>query len=952
MPNVVNTLYAPLISTFMRAFPNTSDAVVYFSYSPLNDDSKVKKVHVSLVNQLNNENALEDPTGILIYDATVPEDEESIIQNTVGLDTKTGLHYIILPRNILKNSTEWNINQFYKVQLRLDSTEGGSYSNYRDKMDYLTTNQEHFSEWSTVCLLRPILQPNIYIKPWALHDKGDYTANFNKGVVHLDGFVQFGGEDSAETETLQSYVVEIYPEIISQDTQPLWSSGNIYTGNSIDPNDINYRFTLQDLDTSQSSRFILRVTITTKNQYITYEDFPFGISDYVEMTDFHPLGVHEDPNDQDLYVDLDEEEGVATFRFRNLVAIYGIIHVKRSSNLSNYLEWETIYEARVNDVVDITIRDNTIGAFVWYRYSIQLENSVGAMSNVYYTAPFLSKFYDAFISRLDKQLDVRYDLKITSVKPVVNRTKIDTLGGKYPKFAENAILNYKQFSVTGVISAEGDYNQLFLNKQDYYGEEYQNYRVYLSQEEVESVVRNDSKHYLDPASDFLTTTRNDYFWEREFREEVIKWLNDGEPKLFRSVTEGNVPVMITDISLTPKAQINRLLYDFSATMYEVGEGHSIADLEALGIYHVPRVEEQMGDGNPGSGAGEGGIDDYRTVQMVSQVYRFSPTDNNNLITSGIIKDTLLDRYKMGGIYAQREAYNLYITNVKIFFHNKPHIFLVSADGGLRQITDPTPEQAASGRLRMGYTFQLQNSNSAAWETIFVNERGYYQIPNNLNITGLAFNQYTDISGNIGDTVTIEYIAVFNERSAAGSLISSSSVERSVIGQYEGVFKPNVYLGDMIRSKYSYSTPLYAQHMKWWKGICLDVNPYAVAYIRYRNETKYNKYVVGRTGVLHLLKDIPIDNIYFAGLFMVEQDFQRQDYLQPWEYVIDDDNYFAEVDEVKKPKNNTVYHIAEGDMIYYQDTWKPFEDAGDGTGIAAVNTSGQINFVGDVIREEF
>ena len=46
----------------------------------------------------------------------------------------------------------------------------------------------------------------------------------------------------------------------------------------------------------------------------------------------------------------------------------------------------------------------------------------------------------------------------------MNRQKIDTLGGRYPKFVENAQMNYKQFSISGLISAEGDFNRTFLSE--------------------------------------------------------------------------------------------------------------------------------------------------------------------------------------------------------------------------------------------------------------------------------------------------------------------------------------------------------------------------------------------------------------------------------------------------------------------------------------------------------
>lgn len=62
---------------------------------------------------------------------------------------------------------------------------------------------------------------------------------------------------------------------------------------------------------------------------------------------------------------------------------------------------------------------------------------------------------------------IRYNEQIATMTPVVNRIKIDTLGGKYPKFAENAKLKYKQFNLTGLIIAESDYNRQFMSDLNY-----------------------------------------------------------------------------------------------------------------------------------------------------------------------------------------------------------------------------------------------------------------------------------------------------------------------------------------------------------------------------------------------------------------------------------------------------------------------------------------------------
>ena len=42
--------------------------------------------------------------------------------------------------------------------------------------------------------------------------------------------------------------------------------------------------------------------------------------------------------------------------------------------------------------------------------------------------------------------------------------------------------------------------------------------------------------------------------------------------------EGNMTVMLTDISLTPEPIIGRRLYNFSATMYEIENGYYNVEL--------------------------------------------------------------------------------------------------------------------------------------------------------------------------------------------------------------------------------------------------------------------------------------------------------------------------------------------------------------------------------------
>lgn len=57
--------------------------------------------------------------------------------------------------------------------------------------------------------------------------------------------------------------------------------------------------------------------------------------------------------------------------------------------------------------------------------------------------------------------------------------------------------------------------------------------------------------------------------EREFKLDVLDWLTNGQPKLFKSPNEGNYLVRLMNTSLTPQDQLGRMLHNFSCTAYEI-----------------------------------------------------------------------------------------------------------------------------------------------------------------------------------------------------------------------------------------------------------------------------------------------------------------------------------------------------------------------------------------------
>jgi hypothetical protein len=140
-----------------------------------------------------------------------------------------------------------------------------------------------------------------------------------------------------------------------------------------------------------------------------------------------------------------------------------------------------------------------------------------------------------------------FNPKISSFKKTVLESKVDTLGGKYPFFFRNGNTNYKEFPISALISMLGDDNEFFFKWKD-------------SSEVSENTSL--SAH----ASDFNTSTDLVGFnlmREREFKLEVLEWLTNGKPKLFRSPTEGNYIIRLMNVSLSPEDKLGRMIHSFN-----------------------------------------------------------------------------------------------------------------------------------------------------------------------------------------------------------------------------------------------------------------------------------------------------------------------------------------------------------------------------------------------------
>lgn len=229
------------------------------------------------------------------------------------------------------------------------------------------------------------------------------------------------------------------------------------------------------------------------------------------------------------------------------------------------------------------IEDYTIESGVWYKYCVQrligeymrspVVMAMDRKDDKADAQPIMLIFDDMYLCANQKQLRIRYNPKITSYKKNLSEAKIDTIGSKYPFIKRNGAMEYRQFSISGMITIHndlfytgGDSVEDSISKED-------NQKEKTSFAKIEELYGSSSiaALYEKYNQENNINEYNDYIYEREFREVVANFLYEDSVKLLRTTTEGNILVRLMDINFTPEETLGRMIYSFSATAYEVAD---------------------------------------------------------------------------------------------------------------------------------------------------------------------------------------------------------------------------------------------------------------------------------------------------------------------------------------------------------------------------------------------
>lgn len=530
---------------------------------------------------------LED-SGIHFY--TMYRDEEKYNKG------ETNCYYVILNKEELKDG--FNPDKFYQIQIRfLDKNiKDDIVDNFpSEDTEWMRNNIDHFSEWSSVCLLKSIHQPFVRlddeIENILYNESGTYFftgAIFNSHFLTIKGNIDFTQDTSGSIEQLYQINFVLVDDEFNEIENSGWLNKDEVVDKESDKlNSFIYMFKRRY---SQNKLYHLYINYKTNNGFqdcnfsfrdkyqldeqlenISEEDAPIATVPYADikvsvLSELHKVLATIDavPNDND---------GQVLVRIQTNIPFNGRVMILRASSVTNYEEWEPVVTINNIDSIDkIYWIDRTIQSDQWYKYAAIFREKFTFNKRIYdadtmYYKPItriletdivyekypVGVFLDdSFLIGNYKQLKVKFDPQVNSFKWKVTESSVETLGNKYPFFNRNAVVNYRTFPISGTISCWMDDEENFGLRDDFFA----SYEL---------------PYHMNQVQKYDIEAHQDWLLEKRFRDAVAAFLMDVRPKLFKSLTEGNILIKLHDVSFSPNKVLGRRIWSFSGTATEIEE---------------------------------------------------------------------------------------------------------------------------------------------------------------------------------------------------------------------------------------------------------------------------------------------------------------------------------------------------------------------------------------------
>lgn len=432
---------------------------------------------------------------------------------------------------------------------------------YKVQLAYINTDNE-VGYYSAAGIIKKTTNPTLSIPSLgdSLSNVHDYTGLYSQKKV--------GNVKKDATEKLYSYRFDIY----NKDDLLIDTSGEcLHNSNQDERDDESICTWKSNIDLLKEVNYKVVFTVTTINGLVCSTSETIYAEESVDID-----------IDIEIFSELNYEDGtiklfIQPSNFKD-ISVTGDFILVRSSSLSNFQQWDRVYNFSYLNIIlsanapVLLWEDYSVQQGEEYIYALQAYNSSGLYSNrrLVKNGNIKADFEHCYLSDATHQLKIAFNPKVSSIKNTVLESKMDTLGSKYPFIFRNGYVNYKEFPISGLLSLLTDESEKFMSFN----------RDALREQRIATPGGGSGKR--------LSTdlTSENIYNERTFKMEVLDWLNNGEPKIFRSPTEGNYIVRLMNSSLTPNDTLGRMLHTFNSTAYEVAEWN-FNNLKAYNLIDVP-----------------------------------------------------------------------------------------------------------------------------------------------------------------------------------------------------------------------------------------------------------------------------------------------------------------------------------------------------------------------------
>ena len=465
VPNLNFTLYPPIVDTYMPAFINDDACTVYFSLSSYNSLEDIRGLQFTVKRQANNVTALRDGKQMI----TLGVDKIQKTLNEMG-----EIQYSFVIKSSLIQNGKFDINTYYKVQVRFIDKLVTTLPSDENIDAWNKDHLSNLSEWSTACLIRGILKPDIYLQNFDTERdtaiaSGKQTYLSAPQVLDIVGRMFFNDaqEKRIEGENLKSYRIRIWQADNMKAGEELDDSGIIYVDQFSNENRINYSI---KYNFSTGESYVLIIDCETNNLFTFSKKYSFKIKNSI-------LGILKGK----LSLDTDDEAGAIKLKFLSEEDYYGNITIRRTSSETGFQVWEDV-KTEIADLKSgslITINDYTIKSGIFYKYAIQKRSSNGLRGDLNIATKEIEKkdidgnlildengnivmeevddvkmivFDDIFLTRQNKQLRIEFDPQISSFGYQTSEAKTDTIGSQFPFIRRNGKLKYREFPISGQVT--------------------------------------------------------------------------------------------------------------------------------------------------------------------------------------------------------------------------------------------------------------------------------------------------------------------------------------------------------------------------------------------------------------------------------------------------------------------------------------------------------------------